>query len=71
MTPKPTEPPEEENYIYTEGIDYSQTGRTSVWGAGDIVESEVPEEEIKIRDFVYRFRCKFILLAASKKHHQV
>ena len=32
-----------------------------------IVESEVPEEEIKTRGFVYRFSCKFILLTADKK----
>jgi len=32
-----------------------------------IVESEVPEEEIKTRGFVYRFSCKFILLVADKK----
>ncbi|MDZ7798255.1 MAG: class I SAM-dependent methyltransferase [Patescibacteria group bacterium] len=31
-----------------------------------IVESEVPEEEIKTRGFVYRFSCKFILLTADK-----
>ncbi len=32
-----------------------------------IVESEVPEEEIKTRGFVYKFSCKFILLVADKK----
>ncbi len=32
-----------------------------------IVESEVPEEEIKTRGFVYRFSCKFSLLVANKK----
>jgi SAM-dependent methyltransferase len=32
-----------------------------------IVESEVPEEEIETRGFVYRFSCKFILLTADKK----
>ncbi len=32
-----------------------------------IVESGVPEEEIKTRGFVYRFSCKFILLVADKK----
>ena len=31
-----------------------------------IVESEVPEEEIKTRGFVYKFSCKFILLTADK-----
>lgn len=32
-----------------------------------IVKSEVPEEEIKTRGFVYKFSCKFILLVADKK----
>ena len=32
-----------------------------------IVKSEVPEEEIKTRGFVYMFSCKFILLVADKK----
>jgi SAM-dependent methyltransferase len=32
-----------------------------------IIESEVPEEEIKTRGFVYKFSCKFILLIADKK----
>ena len=32
-----------------------------------IIESEVLEEEIKARGFVYRFSCKFILLIADKK----
>ena len=32
-----------------------------------IVESEVPEEEIETRGFFYRFCCKFILLTADKK----
>jgi len=32
-----------------------------------IVRSEVPEEEIKTRGFVYRFSCKFILLLADKE----
>lgn len=32
-----------------------------------IVVSEVPKEEIKTRDFVYKFRCKFILLIADKR----
>jgi SAM-dependent methyltransferase len=27
--------PNEENYIFTEGIDYSKTGRESIWGKGD------------------------------------
>ncbi|MBI2662824.1 class I SAM-dependent methyltransferase [Candidatus Woesearchaeota archaeon] len=31
-----------------------------------IVESEVPEEEIKTRGFVYKFSCKFILITADK-----
>ena len=32
-----------------------------------IVESEVPEEEIKMQGFAYKFSCKFILLTADKK----
>ena len=32
-----------------------------------IVESEVPEEEIKTRGFVYRFSCKGIIVIADKK----
>ncbi|MEK6900711.1 MAG: methyltransferase domain-containing protein [Nanoarchaeota archaeon] len=32
-----------------------------------IVESKVPEEEIKIQNVVYKFSCKFILLNADKK----
>lgn len=31
---KPREP-EEDRYIFTEGIDYSKTGKTSIWGLGD------------------------------------
>jgi len=31
-----------------------------------VKESEVPEEDVKIGDFVYRFSCKFILLIADK-----
>lgn len=31
---KPREP-EEEKYIFTEGIDYSKTDKTSIWGTGD------------------------------------
>lgn len=31
---KPREP-EEEKFIYTEGIDYSKTDKTSIWGIGD------------------------------------
>ncbi len=27
--------PEEDKYIFTEGIDYSKTGETSIWGPGD------------------------------------
>lgn len=27
--------PEEDKYIFTEGIDYSKTGKTSIWGKGD------------------------------------
>lgn len=27
--------PQEEKYIFTEGIDYSKTGKTSIWGSGD------------------------------------
>ncbi|MBU0907572.1 MAG: class I SAM-dependent methyltransferase [Nanoarchaeota archaeon] len=34
MTTKPRKP-DEESYIYTEGVDYSQTGKTSIWGVGD------------------------------------
>ena len=34
MTTKPREP-DEENYVFTEGIDYSQTEKTSIWGTGD------------------------------------
>ncbi|MBI2147170.1 class I SAM-dependent methyltransferase [Candidatus Woesearchaeota archaeon] len=32
--PKPRKP-DEEKYIFTEGIDYSQTGKASIWGKGD------------------------------------
>src|SRR3990167_2199248 len=34
MTTKPREP-DEENHIYTEGIDYSQSEKPSIWGTGD------------------------------------
>lgn len=27
--------PEQDKYIFTEGIDYSKTGKTSIWGVGD------------------------------------
>ncbi|MCL4387239.1 MAG: hypothetical protein M1355_01010 [Patescibacteria group bacterium] len=27
--------PNEDKYIYTEGIDYSVTGNVSIWGEGD------------------------------------
>ena len=33
-TTKPREP-EQDRYIFSEGIDYSQTGKTSIWGSGD------------------------------------
>jgi len=32
-----------------------------------IVNSEVPEEEIKTQSLVYKFSCKFILLIADKQ----
>lgn len=32
--PKPREP-DEEKYVFTEGIDYSQTEKNSIWGIGD------------------------------------
>jgi len=34
MTTKPREP-DEEKYVFTEGIDYSKTEKTSIWGTGD------------------------------------
>lgn len=27
--------PEQDKYIFTEGIDYSKTEKTSIWGTGD------------------------------------
>jgi SAM-dependent methyltransferase len=41
-TPSPCQP-DEDKYIFTEGIDYSKTGKTSIWGLGDKVTLDLLE----------------------------
>lgn len=53
---RPTQP-EEERYIFTEGIDYFKTGKTSIWGPGD-------QDTLKLLKRI-KIRGKWLNLAAG------
>ncbi len=54
---------EEDQYIFTEGIDYSKTGKTSIWGMGD-------KETLKLLETI-EFHGKWLYLAAGDGRYNI